>query len=108
MPNSIRFLNARTVKRKCEQCGNQFIARQADLNRGWARFCGKSCAALFRARNHKPKSLRKSANVPKLEPLKREVALNTNYDASFAEWDRIVAEEDGVPTPPIRRRTPYR
>ena len=27
------------------RCGTQYQARQADLNRGWGRSCGKSCAA---------------------------------------------------------------
>lgn len=35
------------VQRQCENehCKKQFIARQADVNRGWARFCSKTCKA---------------------------------------------------------------
>lgn len=33
---------------KCKCCGHKFIARVADRNRGWARFCDKSCAAKFK------------------------------------------------------------
>lgn len=29
----------------CKYCGNTFSARQADINRGWAKFCSKSCKA---------------------------------------------------------------
>lgn len=29
----------------CKQCKKPFNARQADRNRGWARFCSKSCKA---------------------------------------------------------------
>lgn len=28
----------------CEHCAKSFAARVADRNRGWARFCSKSCA----------------------------------------------------------------
>lgn len=30
---------------KCQCCGEEFEAREADRKRGWARFCGKSCKA---------------------------------------------------------------
>ena len=35
------------VQRKCEnkKCGKVFPARSADVKRGWARFCSKSCKA---------------------------------------------------------------
>lgn len=39
------------IKCKCAVCGNGFSARAADVNRGWARSCSKSCAA--RAREDK-------------------------------------------------------
>ena len=29
----------------CQHCGDGFTARKADRDRGWARFCGKSCKA---------------------------------------------------------------
>ena len=29
----------------CKQCNKPFNARQADRNRGWARYCSKSCKA---------------------------------------------------------------
>lgn len=34
-----------TVIRKCKKCGDPFKARTADVKRGWARFCSKSCKA---------------------------------------------------------------
>lgn len=41
--------NTRGAKceRKCEnpKCGKGFFARVADVRRGWARFCSKSCKA---------------------------------------------------------------
>ena len=33
------------VTRGCEQCGKTMQARQVDINRGWGRFCSKSCKA---------------------------------------------------------------
>ncbi|KVQ87392.1 hypothetical protein WK09_19960 [Burkholderia ubonensis] len=35
----------RMVERKCESCQKTFLARAADVNRGWGRFCSKSCKA---------------------------------------------------------------
>lgn len=32
--------------RRCECCGKPFKARMADVRRGWARFCSKSCKAI--------------------------------------------------------------
>ncbi len=33
------------VDKKCEHCGDAIRVRQADINRGWGKFCGKSCKA---------------------------------------------------------------
>lgn len=33
------------VDRKCQECKKPFQARSADVKRGWARFCSKSCKA---------------------------------------------------------------
>jgi hypothetical protein len=35
-----------TVDRSCEWCKKPFTARSADVKRGWARFCSKSCKAM--------------------------------------------------------------
>ena len=32
-------------ERKCAVCGELFSARSADVRRGWAKCCSKSCAA---------------------------------------------------------------
>lgn len=39
---------ASTVQRTCrnKQCGALFTARTADVKRGWALFCSKSCKAI--------------------------------------------------------------
>jgi DNA-directed RNA polymerase subunit M/transcription elongation factor TFIIS len=33
------------IQKKCEHCGNDMLVRQADINRGWGKFCSKSCKA---------------------------------------------------------------
>lgn len=35
------------VNRKCKRCGDPFRARAADVKRGWALFCSKSCKAVY-------------------------------------------------------------
>lgn len=32
--------------RTCKNCGAPFVARVADVKRGWAKFCSKSCKAV--------------------------------------------------------------
>lgn len=34
------------IERKCACCGTPFVARAADVKRGWAKFCSKSCKAI--------------------------------------------------------------
>lgn len=34
------------VERKCKRCGDLFMARVADVKRGWGNFCSKSCKAI--------------------------------------------------------------
>lgn len=38
----------------CHVCHRPFSARQADRKRGWAKTCGKSCAAKLRERRGMP------------------------------------------------------
>ena len=35
----------KTVEKRCEYCGKKFYPRIADVNRGWGKFCSKSCKA---------------------------------------------------------------
>ncbi len=41
------------VPRKC-RCGKEFLAKEADVARGWAQSCSKSCAAKRRERVNTP------------------------------------------------------
>lgn len=38
-------LRGKTAAYVCQRCNKEFEARVADRNRGWARFCSKSCKA---------------------------------------------------------------
>lgn len=38
-------MSTATKTYRCKYCRNPFTARIADRNRGWARFCSKSCKA---------------------------------------------------------------
>ncbi|NOV24185.1 hypothetical protein E5S69_11745 [Cupriavidus necator] len=40
-----------TCECKCKVCGVMFTARVADRKRGWAKCCGKRCAAIKRERS---------------------------------------------------------
>lgn len=40
----------KTAIYKCKTCKDPFEARIADRNRGWARYCSKSCKAIKQAR----------------------------------------------------------
>lgn len=33
------------IKRKCDNCGKEYLADERNLNRGWGLCCSKSCAA---------------------------------------------------------------
>lgn len=39
------------MKRKCDNCGKEYNAKEADVNRGWGLCCSKSCAASKREKN---------------------------------------------------------
>ena len=40
----------RMIERTCARCRKKFMAREADVRRGWAKCCSKSCAASKRNR----------------------------------------------------------
>ncbi len=33
------------IERKCQCCGKPMMVREADVKRGWGKFCSKSCKA---------------------------------------------------------------
>lgn len=56
---------------KCK-CGKDYLARTADIKRGWGRSCSKSCAKLKGAKMDRPATKRE----PKEKPECRECGSN--------------------------------
>ena len=38
------------VRRVCEKCGTEFMGYKRDIERGWARFCSRSCSGSVSAK----------------------------------------------------------
>jgi hypothetical protein len=66
------------VERKCSRCGTTFQARQADVNRGWARFCSKSCKA-------KKQTATQAAQLPKW--LRDDMQFDDDLYGATGGWD---------------------
>lgn len=84
----------------CKCCPDKFMARVADRNRGWARFCSKSCAAYWkqygRRRGHQTAEMRESAlHRNNIERFNRDEANHDDrnyprefiYVGGFGCWD---------------------
>ncbi|WP_258237241.1 hypothetical protein [Burkholderia gladioli] len=46
MSDEKRVPMPKMVERKCRRCKRPFLARSADVKRGWGLFCSKSCKAI--------------------------------------------------------------
>lgn len=46
MTEAERVPAPKMVERKCKRCKTPFLARAADVKRGWGLFCSKSCKAI--------------------------------------------------------------
>lgn len=85
-----------TVNCKC--CKQPFEARQADVNRGWGKFCSKSCKAVKQVSTHgrNPKPKKRTASKYKRHdgrsPMKHKFcwcganAINGVYSITGIEW----------------------
>jgi hypothetical protein len=69
---------AHMTQRSCERCKKQFQARTADVNRGWGRFCSKSCKAV-------KQSATKREELPQW--LRDEFAHEEAMDGATSGWD---------------------
>lgn len=38
------------VERPCEECGEIFVTKQFEIDKGWGKFCSRSCSSRWRAR----------------------------------------------------------
>jgi hypothetical protein len=43
------------ITKQCEYCGKEIKVKEADVKRGWGRFCNKSCKAKWQVK-YNPKS----------------------------------------------------
>jgi len=70
------------IERSCKNCGAIFMAKKADVERGWAKNCSKSCAAST--------TNRKTGNHQRFQTMKRN-AINREREGGinvFGEpWD---------------------
>lgn len=62
---------AHMTERTCKWCKGKFQARTADVNRGWALFCSKSCKAM--------KQEKKTGQYRQLQ--------ESGCDGKKSEWD---------------------
>lgn len=85
------------VTRNCKCCNVQFKARQADVNRGWALFCNKSCKAKYQVSNKRVKPLKKlvtvSYNTVALEEFNRFDLQKKLLNHLIYEWDNNIFEQ---------------
>ena len=80
------------VIRQCKCCNATFKARSADVNRGWALFCSKSCKAKDQERNKKLKTI-PSRVLDDIEftYTRRDLIEKLNKNMVY-EWDNSVFE----------------
>ena len=74
---------------KCKTCKNPFEARVADRNRGWARYCSKSCKAKKQYTKPKKSRMRHDGRSP-MKYKKCDTcgspAINGVYTSEGIEW----------------------
>ncbi len=80
------------VIRQCKCCNATFKARAADVNRGWALFCSKSCKATDQERNKKLKTITSHVldNI-EFTYTRRDLIEKLNKNMVY-EWDNSVFE----------------
>jgi|GEM_PF-1992562 len=93
--NSSTETRGAKVKVRCARCTQAFMARVADRNRGWGKFCSKSCKAIKQtqrfASGSRPK--KKYPRHDGVSEMKHKVcdtcgapAINGVYTATGIEW----------------------
>lgn len=78
------------VSRKCanKKCGATFTARSADVARGWARFCSKSCKATVQERRtHQHRDYLHRSNHTEYDSIRSEETFNDAHLFSNEEHD---------------------
>ncbi len=90
------------IERRCDQCGNVYLANLRRLERGWSKFCDKTCANTARVAHRKRDTIYKRMNSR--SKIKEEIRLRDshscrecglNQEFPRLEVHRIVPEKDG-------------
>jgi hypothetical protein len=71
------------IERRCDHCGNVYLASLKRLERGWSKFCDKDCANTARVAHRKTDTTRKHMNSH--SKIKEDVYIE--YDNSGADSD---------------------
>ena len=77
--------SAKCVNRTCK-CGKEFIARLADVKRGWGNSCSKRCAALFRTKTNTINTT-KQIKIKKSIRQRAQDILDGDWDDFDPSWD---------------------
>lgn len=91
------------ITRSCEACGAAFQAKAADIDRGWGRFCSKSCKA------KKPNGGSTANETSELARLAKRLEDGLEYSGEtpireamieVAKELRTLSKKNGIETPP--------
>lgn len=79
------------TEKKCEWCGCDMQVRTADVNRGWGKFCSKSCKAKKQEKkNGQYKAYMNGRGVSNLHPERLKKYKRAGYwddsDPHYVEW----------------------
>lgn len=83
--------------RVCTSCGKMFQARTADVNRGWAMFCSKSCKG-YSARN---RPVEKIKNPKKKNKNRRRPNRQNVFDLSAALAEKVYRMDNPISVEPL-------
>ncbi len=90
------------TQRECGWCKKSFVARTADVNRGWAKFCSKSCKAMKQEKKtgqYARHCSGKNKIYPRMEKWESdEVQFENDMDGATAGWDEggWLSDDSGV------------
>ena len=76
------------VTKKCSCCKEEHTVRQADLNRGWGKFCSKRCKAIVQERkNGQHAAYLSGRGVSNLHPERLEDHEDFDYGTGHGQWE---------------------
>ncbi|WP_186085155.1 hypothetical protein [Burkholderia gladioli] len=95
MSDAKRVPMPKMVERKCERCRAPLQAREADVKRGWGRFCSKSCKANKQAASRRS-SRGDHDGMQKWE--REEVQFESDMYSATSGWDEggWLSDDSGV------------